>query len=276
MKSKSIIILIVLLIFVVTLCITINFEKKYKDYFSLPYLSNKEKKCADKIITHFDNKGKYRSKGEEICVINATFTSLKNLKSINKKIQKVLSNDTKTLCNNNNYTWYDKDNNITITGYDVKRDRILSHYYINYIEGKLTAYDCNIIDDYENVEYGYDKSYLPVGKKYKVTDKQYEYKHEDGEYYYVHSDCPHCLTIKNGRGTMTTLIQMLEGNYISMKTLIDSLDYSVSKNNTTKESYDDGILYKNKIFNLFICNTKKKDIYISEKIDYSKLKDVCK
>ena len=276
MKTKLYFLLFMILVGISILCIIINIEKKYKTYFSLPYIKYVEKGCSEKLTLHFDEKEKYTNKGKEICIVNTYFTSLKNIKTIEKKLNKIISKYDKKLCNNNNNTYYDKKDDITILNYDIKQDGLYSKYYLSYIKGKISDNNCKIIEDYTKVEYGYDKSYYPVETKYKLTDKQYVYSSNDGNVYNVYTDCPYCLTIKNGVGTMTTLVDMLNGNYIKMNTLIEALDYNVNKNSTTREEHDNGILYKNKKFNLFICNTKKKDIYISEKIDYSLLKNKCK
>ncbi len=273
MNQKSLFAISMLLIVIVILCVMINIEKKYKTYFSLPYIKYIEKDCSEKMVYHFDEKDKYSSKGKETCMVNTYFTSLKNYKSVDKKIKRIISNSDKKLCNNNNYTYYDKKDDITIINYNIKQDKLYSKYYISYIKGKISNNNCKLIDDYTKVEYGYDKSNLPKENKYKITDKQYVYSHEDGNVYNVYSDCPNCLTIKNGVGKMTTLVDMLKGNYIKMNTFLEGLEHDVTKNNTKKESHEKGTLYTNKKFSLFLCNNKS--IYISENIDPSKIKNIC-
>lgn len=273
MKQKVYFAISMLLIIIIILCVMINIEKSYKGYFSLPYIKYIEKDCSEKMINHFDEKDKYSSKGKEVCVINAYFTSLKNYKSIDKKIKKILSNYDKKLCNNNIYTYYDKKNDITIMNYNIKQDKLYSKYYISYVKGKISNSNCKIIDDYTKVEYGYDLSNMSKKEKHKITDKQYVYSHEDGKVYNVYSDCPECLTVKNGRGKMTKLVDMLNGNYIKMNTFLEGIEHDVTKNNTKKEEHDKGTLYTNKKFSLFLCNNKS--IYISEKIDLSKIKNIC-
>ena len=273
MKTKIYFFLFMLLVGITILCVVINLEKKYRNYFYLPYNKYIEKDCSEKLTLHFDDKNKYSSKGKEICISNTYFTSLKNYKTIEKKLNKLVSNYEKKLCNNNNYTYYDKKNNLTILNYDIKKDKIYSKYYISFVKDKISDYNCKIIEDYTKVELGYDKSYYPKEEKYKVTDKQYVYSNIDGKVYNVYTDCPYCLTVKNGVGTMTTLVDMLNGNFIKMNTVLEGLDYSVSNNNTKKETNSKGTLYKNDKFNLFLCNNKH--IYIGEKLEPSKIKNLC-
>lgn len=207
---------------------------------------------------------------KKLCINKIKFKTFLSKKSIKRNLQNLVKKyEEKTCRNKTTYT----DSNLTIIDFGIEETGLLNTYYISYIDGNININDCNIVDDYKNIEYKYDYSYIP---KEKILEPEYKYMANNGKLYEVYTDYSDGLLIKNGSGEYHSLPTMLKFNYMDMDTLIKALDYQAEQNIVTKVEYENGTFYKNNVFSLFQCsiNTGNKNIYISDNLEYSE--DFCK
>lgn len=83
----------------------------------------------------------------ECCMYSVTFKSFRSRYILQKELDNIMNKYEKISCNNKNY-YYDKENDITISEYDVKQGFIINKFYIVYVKGNYCKEDENTIENY--------------------------------------------------------------------------------------------------------------------------------
>lgn len=197
---------------------------------------------------------------------SVTFKSISSKLILTLNLDSSLDEYKRKLCNNDKYLYYNSDNDITISDYKIDKGFLFNKYTIYYYFGNISEYECMKILDIDKLEINYDYSYL-TSVKHDIDYVDYKYLSDDGNKYDVHSDCPECFTIKSGVGIMRPFKELLLTSSVDMQMILDKLEEDVKNNKTVKTEYDNGTMYENDKINLFNC--KNKDVYISDKIEYT-------
>jgi len=197
----------------------------------------------------------------------ATFGTIKNKTILKLQLDNIMNNLKKKTCHYDTY-YYDKDNDVTIEGYEIKSGILFNEFSIIYGKGEYSNDLCNVITDPTRIEYDY--FHIDDIREIKPL---YKYLHEDGNLYNVHTTCDYCLSIKKGMGYYSYFEDLLKSSYMSMRDLISFLDYQVKIGDATRDVgiNKEATIYKNKDFTFIECNTKEgnKDIYFDERLDSS-------
>lgn len=211
---------------------------------------------------------------EESELYKAEFTSFKSIFSLERELNSIMQKYEKRTCNNKTI-YYDKSQDITITDYGVSRGIILNSFYIEYVIGSYENYECNIVKDFTDLNYQVQKV---KDNKSCVIPANFKYLNENGNVYDIYYECFGDLLFKNGSGKMVYLTDMLDSNQVSMKDIINFLEFqSINTRKVTKQHKKGKyILYQTKDFKLFKCDnwTNNRDIYIGGS-DFNLTEDDC-
>lgn len=214
---------------------------------------------------------------KDCCMFSSTFKSFRSKLSLQKELDKMIDSYEKRTCNNKPI-YYNKDNDITITGYGVNSEFIMNSFYINYDKGEFDNNDCSVVTDPTKLKYSI-KSTANNYNNICVIPEKFTYKNKNGEIYDVYYECFGDLLFQTGLGNMNFLNYMLSYGWISMQDIIDFLEYQTNKKEATKTIFDDEgfVLYKNKDFSLLKCDTidDNQDIYIKD-TNFEYEKNICK
>lgn len=71
---------------------------------------------------------------EECCMFSSNFKSFRSVYSLKKELNNIMNNYEKISCDSRTY-YYDRKNDITITGYGVKSGFIINSFFITYDKG---------------------------------------------------------------------------------------------------------------------------------------------
>ena len=196
---------------------------------------------------------------KECCMTSATFTSLRSSLVLKKELNDIMSDYEAYTCNNKIY-YYDEKEDVTISEYGVEQGLLFNTFYITYDKGKRDANECSVMTDYKKIKY----NVIPVNETgYCHIRENLKYRDSDNNLNNLFYECFGDLAIENGRGKMIILDNMLQYEWISMDTIINSLEYQVEQEKALKKTYGENVLYKNNDFSLLQCKTTNKDIYIS-------------
>jgi len=193
------------------------------------------------------------------------FKSFSNILILKNQLYSDIEDYDNYYCNNNDY-YYNITEDITITNYGVKLGFPFNTFYISYHIGKFTNSECGAVDTSKELSYYVYDAINIDGIDYCYMDNEFKYLNADGNKYTVHYNCFGNLSFKNGLGKMTYIDDMLEYGWLSMKDIVEFLDYSEKNKKATKTNFDNNgsYLYRNEQFSLLKCdNDKNKDIYIS-------------
>ena len=176
---------------------------------------------------------------KECCMTSVTFKSFQNLKLLQKELDKIMNDYEKINCGEN--TYYDKEHDLTITEYGIKKGVILNEFYITFDKGKTKC---------EN------KTEMEEVARFTKEEKEHA----------IYTNCPTCFSKWNGN--FTTIEDYIK-EYENLDEIINKLEQEVEEKKVTKEIYKDGgtILYKGRrTFSLLKCHTLdgNEDIYIGD------------
>ncbi len=164
MKKKNLIIVFsgIFLIFLFTLVI------KYAPFSTSKYLINEDNiNLTIPGLSFFSKK---------CCNTTITFKSIRSVESIEHSINTILKNYESISCDNNNY-YYNKNDNYTITDYEIKHGILFNEYYYTYNPGNycdsMKQYECVFIKTYlvEKITESDDNNYIYITlKQFQVDD----------------------------------------------------------------------------------------------------------
>lgn len=246
-KKKFIIIstIIILLLISVSCIKLINFGVKqykpenFKFSFNIPKLSF----CIKHTKNHLE------------------FKSFRSKISLEKEINSIINEYEKYICNNST-VYYDKNNYLTIKKYYVENSGLLNSVYIEYAVGRQTNNHCSRITDPKKLLF--QMKNCPADGCYETN--LFKYKNEDGKIYNLYYNHSQFILFKTGLEEYNYLTNMLKYSWLSMKDVIDFMEFEVSNKNATKliDSDKKYVMYSNKHFLLVKCTTDNKDIYIED------------
>lgn len=209
----------------------------------------------------------YDIKNEQKGII--TFKSHRSKFIIQDEINDMFESYDKYICNNK-VLYYDKDHNITFMDYEISYRFFTNNIKLIYHSGKFSDNECAKVFDYKQMDY----RIIPVnstGHCYIKEDK-FEYRDENNELHNVYYECFGNLAFKNGMNKMEYIDRVLFFRWISMKDIINYLNYKTKDKTFTKKIIDKKhTLYYNNDFYLLKCDNK--DIYIGAK--YDEFKSYC-
>lgn len=210
---------------------------------------------------------KFSKLSEECCMYGTTFTSIRSYSSLKKELEKIISKYEKLNCDGKEY-FYNKEEDFTITEYEIKRGLIFNKFFITYGNGN----SCEIDTSLKNIEL------LP--NNYSISDakKDGSYVIENGKVYNsdsynefldnVNKKIPSTLRIatltKEGDLILTDLRYLSDGKF---KVIYDGTrDRLNSENAMIAYIFEHIGIYKNKLYayngnEITKSMLKTKDVY---------------
>lgn len=229
-----------ILIFISIFCLILAF------FLVIPYgTTNYKSEASGKILEI----PKFSKLSEECCMYGTTFTSIRSYSSLKNELEKIISKYEKLNCDGKEY-FYNKEEDFTITEYEVKRGLIFNKFFITYGNGN----SCEIDTSLKNIEL------LP--NNYSIADakKDGSYVIENGKVYNsdsyndfldnVSKKIPSTLRIaaltKEGDLILTDLKYLSDGKF---KVIYDGTrDQLNGENAMIAYVYEHIGVYKNKLY----------------------------
>lgn len=183
--------------------------------------------------------------------------SIRSKKSLEKDMSYL--NDYENYYCNNTMMYYNDKKNLNITNYNITKKGLISTIKLSYDEGRVPDTDCRRITDYKKLDYIIQKRNTSYKTNYKYLNL------DDNKLYNLYYNISDIIYFKDGLDKYDHSIDtLLYSSWISMKTVINYLEYQTENKNITKEIENNNqyIKYYNKDFLIVVCTTENKDIYI--------------
>lgn len=185
--------------------------------------------------------------------------------SLKKDIKKIMDSYNTYYCNNSE-VYYNKKNNVTIKSFKINSSFVFNELEINFEKGKISNNDCSVVKNFKKTDY----SVKDCPGEFCYGTNHFYYQDENGKVYNLYYNYSKFLLFKTGNEKYNYLTSMLKYSWISMKDVINFLEFQSKNGNTIKQIDENGmyIKYYNKDFILIQCTSDNKDIYLE---DYSSL-----